>query len=107
MDSAFQYVIDHGLTTTDAYPYTAKDQVCVIDAGSYRISTFTDTPGCDNLYNAVNKQPISVAVYASSWSGYRSGVMTTCTANVNHGVLLVGVTDSFWRIKNSWGTGWG
>ena len=30
MDSAFQYVIDHGLTTTNAYPYIAKDQTCQI-----------------------------------------------------------------------------
>jgi hypothetical protein len=26
---------------------------------------------------------------------------------LNHGVLLVGVSDQFWRIKNSWGTSWG
>ena len=30
MDSAFEYAIDHGLTTTLAYPYVAKDQDCKI-----------------------------------------------------------------------------
>ena len=33
MDSAFQYVIDHGLTTSDKYPYKARDQVCAQDGG--------------------------------------------------------------------------
>lgn len=36
------------------------------------------------------------------------GVFSTCKANLNHGVVLVGVEENgTWRIRNSWGTGWG
>lgn len=107
MDSAFQYVRDHGLTSTAAYPYAAVNQGCKIDSGDARISGFVDVPGCDNLANALNQQPISVAVDASNWSGYRSGVFTNCGSSVNHGVLLVASSEGYWKIKNSWGNTWG
>jgi len=107
MDSAFQYIIDHGITETTKYPYVARDQTCQIDSGAWKLSGFVDTPGCDNLANALNIQPVSVAVDASNWSFYRSGVFSNCGVNVNHGVLLVALTDAFWTIKNSWATTWG
>jgi len=107
MDSAFQYIIDHGITETSKYPYAARDQTCQIDHGHWKVSSFVDTPGCDNLLNALTHRPVSVAVDASIWSSYRSGVLSGCGVNVNHGVLLTGATDTFWAIKNSWGAGWG
>jgi len=107
MDSAFQYVRDHGLTTTAAYPYVARDQTCAIDSGAVKISGFVDVPGCDNLLNALSSRPISVAVDASVWSQYKAGILSACGTNVNHGVLLVGVSDAFWKIKNSWAKSWG
>jgi len=107
MDSAFQYVIDHGLTDSTSYPYTARDGNCKIDSGANKIRGFTDVPGCDNLMNALSARPVAVAVDASVWSGYRSGVLSNCGTAVNHGVLLVGASDGFWKIKNSWGASWG
>jgi len=59
------------------------------------------------LANALQTTPLSVAVDASVWSSYRGGILKGCQKNVNHGVLLVGVTADFWKIKNSWGAGWG
>jgi len=107
MDSAFQYIIDHGITDTSSYPYVARDQACKIDSGAWKLSSFVDTPGCDNLLNALSIQPVSVAVDASNWSSYRSGVLSNCGTAVNHGVLLIGATDSYWAIKNSWAATWG
>ena len=107
MDSAFEYARDKGLTTTSAYPYVARDQACKIDSGDYKVVDYVDVPGCTDLLNALSARPVSVAVDASVWSAYRSGILSNCAKNVNHGVLLIGATDDFWRIKNSWGTGWG
>lgn len=107
MDSAFQYIIDHGITTQAEYPYVARNQNCAKDGGAVKLSGYIDVEGCDNLANAVNSRPVSVAVDASNWSLYRNGVLSQCGVAVNHGVLLVGYTGEFWKIKNSWGTGWG
>jgi C1A family cysteine protease len=107
MDSAFDYARDHGLTTTDKYPYVARDQNCKIDSGDYKVVSYADAEGCNNLLNALSARPVSVAVDASVWSAYKSGVLSNCNTNVNHGVLLVGATDAYWKIKNSWGTSWG
>ena len=48
-----------------------------------------------------------MTVDASNWSEYRSGVFTNCGKSINHAVLLVGIVGGNWKIKNSWGTGWG
>ena len=48
-----------------------------------------------------------MAVDATNWSPYRSGVFSNCAGNINQAVLLVGVAAGAWKVKNSWGTGWG
>jgi len=107
MDSAFKYVRDHGVTTESAYPYKAVKGTCTTNTGAFKISGFTDATGCTALANAVTTRPVSVAVDANNWSPYRSGVFNNCGTSLDHGVLLVGVTDQYWKVKNSWGTTWG
>ncbi|XP_051922215.1 LOW QUALITY PROTEIN: cathepsin L 2-like [Hippocampus zosterae] len=109
MDSAFKYTRDHGITTESAYPYTAKDGSCKSFTSAFKNAGFTDVRGCSNLYTALAGRPVSVAVDATNWSRYSSGVFNNCGTRLNHGVLLVGATDQFWTIKNSWSTssGWG
>lgn len=63
--------------------------------------------GCDDLASAIMKQPVSVAVDASRWSTYSSGILSNCGTAINHMVLLVGMADEYWKCKNSWGTIWG
>jgi C1A family cysteine protease len=46
-------------------------------------------------------------VAAQNWKDYSSGIFTNCDDNVNAAVLVVGMTDQYWRAKNSWGVGWG
>lgn len=107
MDSAFNYVIKNGITSESAYPYTAKDGSCRITGGAFKISSFVDINNCNALATALTGQVVSVAVDASRWSLYSGGVFNSCGTSLNHGVTLVGSSDQFWSVKNSWGTGWG
>jgi len=39
---------------------------------------------------------------------YKSGVLNgACGTNLDHGVLVVGLTDDAYIVKNSWGSDWG
>jgi len=75
----------------------------------FKLKGYVDVPEYDNdqLLVALNIEPVSVAVDASTWSSYQKGVITSnCGTDLNHGVLLVGAgfdSSSFvhiWKIKN-------
>ena len=96
-----------GIVLEAQYPYKAVKQTCSQASGPFKISGFTDIKNCNDLANAVNGRPISVAVDATNWSPYKSGVFNNCKTSLNHGVTLTGVVGGAWRIKNSWGAAWG
>ena len=61
-----------------------------------------------SVKSALANYPLTVAVDATNWQWYSSGVLSRCGKSLNHAVLLVGYnSDDTWIIKNSWGTGWG
>lgn len=107
--------------TEASYPYTGRLSTCKYNAarGVTNVRSFTNIPANNPsaLLQAVAKQPVSVAVQASSshFMSYRSGILdsTTCGTNLNHAVTLVGYGRDaargidYWIIKNSWGTAWG
>ena len=105
--SALNYVKDHGITTESAYPYVGQNKACGTNGGSFKISSYASYSGCNGLSSAINGKPISVTVDATNWSKYASGVFSNCATSINHAVLLVGIVGGNWKIKNSWGTGWG
>ena len=105
--SALNYVKANGITTTSAYPYVARDQACKTNGGATKIVGYISHSGCNGLTSGINSHPVSVTVDATNWSPYKSGVFNNCKASINHAVLLVGVVGGSWKIKNSWGTGWG
>lgn len=123
MDLAYTWWQSNSPCYEDDYPYTSgttkKDGTCDTScSGVYnaRVSSHTDVKSNDEsaLASAVYQQPTSVAVDAAGlgWQMYSGGVMTgRCGTNLDHGVLTVGYgSDSgtdYWRVKNSWGTGWG
>ncbi|KAG5858411.1 hypothetical protein JTB14_023179 [Gonioctena quinquepunctata] len=53
--------------------------------------------------------PISVALNAKYLHLYQGGVLNEshCAFELNHGVLIVGYGENYWKIKNSWGGSWG
>ena len=120
MDYGFQYIIDNkGITTEDAYPYTATGPNTCEAKGkpvAATLSGFKDVaPNSEiALETAIVKQPVSVAVEAdqSVFQFYSGGVMdSACGTQLDHGVLAVGygvdAGKEYYKVKNSWGADWG
>ncbi|XP_030518205.1 senescence-specific cysteine protease SAG39-like [Rhodamnia argentea] len=120
MDSAFQFVEKHGLTTETNYPYKGTDDKCNVKGESnsaVTIKGYEDVPANSEeaLLKAVANQPVSVAIDAGGFDFqfYSSGVFTgPCGTELDHGVTAVGygASDSgtkYWLVKNSWGEEWG
>ncbi len=122
MDQAFQYIISNkGIDTEASYPYTATGpNACRFNRANVgaTIATYHDVnQGDENaLKTAVYHTPTSVAIDAShhSFQFYSSGVYyePACSPEqLDHGVLAVGYGTEggkdYWKVKNSWGTGWG
>jgi hypothetical protein len=63
------------------------------------------------LTTAVNGRPVSVVLRTGEWFHlYKGGVADPhCEEDepAFQPVLVVGYTDTYWIIKNSYGTGWG
>lgn len=115
---AYLYVGQYGLTTEEAYPYTAQEGMC------QSFSPSADTIGVrpmqvppmnpQMLLKALTMGPVAVAIQADqpAFRFYKSGVLTEgCGNQLDHGVLLMGFGEEnglhYWTIKNSWGPEWG
>ena len=111
MNQAFQFVSDHGIETEKQYPYKGRDMKCSSKVGDFKVKTFTNVPvkSSEALANACSKQPVSVGIEADEIMEYKSGVFAdkNCGSSLDHGVLLVGYTEDYWIVKNSWGPTWG
>ena len=107
MTNAYKYVKDHGIALESEYPYEAQQHTCQKDSGDFKIKGHTTVKLCTTLATDLTKGPISVSVDASAWSNYDFGIFSDCKSHLNHGVLLVGMTDDYWLVKNSWGRNWG
>jgi len=122
-DTAWKYIQgEGGVETTRDYPYAGRDNTCKAGNNDF-IATVSGCYGgpnffCDNhglvgdeaeLKKMLNDRPIAVAVDATPFQFYSSGVLD-CRSfhSLNHAVFAVGYSGSdYWIIKNSWGASWG
>jgi len=116
MQTAFQYIEEKGIESDAKYPYKARDQTCKYDTGSvvakvgnvqcYEDNTVEDTK---QYLNSVG--PLAIAVDATDFQSYDSGILKCNAYSLDHGVLLVGYGtedgQDYWIVKNSWGKNWG
>jgi inhibitor of cysteine peptidase len=110
------------------FPYQAKDSSKGVSC-NYTLQPHThhekiaSWTGVDPYHSVPPVSAIKQAIYdhgpvaaavcvGSEFQRYRNGIFQkneTCSGEVNHAVVLVGWDDSkqAWRLRNSWGTGWG
>lgn len=106
------YIKKNGITTESNYPYLAVDGTCnssKITSPIYGISNYYQVnASTQSLVEALAITPITISVDATYWSYYAGGVFSNCNNNThNHAVLLTGIQDGNWIVKNSWGPKWG
>jgi C1A family cysteine protease len=120
MESVYEHQQSYGQILETYMPYQANDNIACTESQypiAVNILSWTAIPNEINaLKTAVMTAPVAVAFYAfDDFFGYHWGCYshTGYTSDVNHAVLIVGWDDSMcggigaWRVKNSWGTGWG
>jgi len=120
MQKAFDYVkLNGGLCSEHDYPYHAVDMKCTstkcTNVPHTNINGYIDVTkkNEDALKEAVALEPIAIGVDAEPWQFYSRGIYdgSCSTTDLDHGVTLTGYaadgTKKYWRIKNSWGSGWG
>lgn len=107
----FNYITDYGVTTESQYPYVAKDESCKTKVGVFKTKGFVNVPSKSSgaLENACDIQPVALAMEADALRDYEGGVYDdkACGTEPDEGALLVGYTDDYWIVKNSWGSDWG
>jgi hypothetical protein len=114
-ETAYEYVKGAGGIELDSdYPYTSgggSTGSCKFNSGRIAISItgyHSVSRGESALKTALNAGPASVCLAASSWQSYSGGILSRCDNQVDHCVQTTGYSgSSYWKIRNSWGTGWG
>jgi len=110
-----------GIALESCFPYVASEVACNTSCATpYQIQSWgfvTEdwvVPANDLIKQAIYTYgAVQAGVYADRFFQlYTSGTFTRCKKNVtytNHAIMLIGWDDSkgAWRLKNSWGTGWG
>lgn len=116
---AYDYLVKTGSAEEANYPYVGEKKACNVGtARPYRaavwgyVNSKVAIPSVAELKKALcDYGPLGVAVAVTpAFKAYKSGVFNeSSTADINHAITLIGWDDSkqAWRIKNSWGVGWG
>ncbi|HXF41118.1 MAG TPA: C1 family peptidase, partial [Blastocatellia bacterium] len=118
---AIEYVIaHHGITTEQAYPYTAQDGSCKNSTAAVTITSLSrPDPGNESALEefVAGKAPVSAVlrIDSSAWDNYSGGIFDPAAGTPIPpryvAVLIVGYDvlggTPYWIVKGSYGTSWG
>jgi len=118
MGYAFRYIQQKGQNYEATYPYaSANGQTgsCKswLEHGDVKVTNYRyiSRNNPNQLKAALNYGAVSVAIQADQpvFQYYTGGVLTSaaCGTNLDHGVVVVGYSDTYYIVRNSWGPGWG
>jgi len=116
--SALNYIKSPGIPNESCYPYTARNGACdpCDDYEPFQITKYTYIANnADAFKAAILRGPLVVVLKVpEDWFYYKAGVYEPTGVSgkfgwANHAVVLCGWDDAkgAWRVKNSWGSGWG
>ncbi|ETW03618.1 hypothetical protein H310_05021 [Aphanomyces invadans] len=114
---AIDYVASAGVCLLEDYPYvsgsTSQNESCSTSCAMTATGVkkaVSVAAGDISLVSTLQQRTVVAGVAAGNneWKQYKSGVLNSCsTSALDHAVVVVGYTDSHWKIKNSWGEEWG
>merc|ERR1711865_886700 len=114
MELAFNMTRDSGIALESDMPYRGRDETCKTYKDAVKVTGYVKNPANDAaaLETAVaTKGPQAITVAAEPWQMYGGGVFSGCTgasgSTLDHGVQLVGYSQDYWIVRNSWGASWG
>ena len=100
--------------------YLERNTACLNAEGpDYNLTGYTSLGAKGDMFEfliMLSKQPVTVGISANNtFSSYKEGIISRSTkSRINHAILATGYVidkvnpgNSYIRLKNSWGTGWG
>jgi len=106
--------VGKGIDLEECYPYKNAQGACNEDescAAVYPTGIEVQATVAQMEDYVANRGPTIGLVAVDDlhgWMYYSNGLFEgPCGSNINHGVTIVGFTDSAWIIRNSWGEDWG
>ena len=104
-----------GFCFSNDYPFTNYSKYCYRNCIKNIYSSllkYNIIPSGSDYYliHSLLTQPIVVNIHASDmvFHLYKDGIYNyECNGVLNHAILLVGFSNNYYKLKNSWGTDWG
>jgi C1A family cysteine protease len=110
LDTSMNLLKDDGVANESDCRYLAYESACTSGSPVHKIGSWASTTDASTIKNALQTGPVYVgfAVY-NDFFNYSGGYYTYTSGGLAgyHAVAIVGYDDQGFKVKNSWGTGWG
>jgi cathepsin L len=127
IELALDYVVKKGLPDSTKVPYQGRDSACDVSMHESKGASLVENGGSTGVISygklpenkakplmlALMDGPVGISVAANSWTMYGNGIFNGCDkdAEIDHAVVMLGYGSerkaNYWKIQNSWGSGWG